>query len=128
MALSDAKQCKGISKRTVERCRQPAMKGLDVCRFHREEMCDASEANEDKTVSSPRTVGAPMANTNALKHGAYSPRLLPEEEPIYEEKRKAFTAALGTVDVFDEQILHLLALDCGRRLFNKRKRIPLDSM
>ena len=110
MALSDAKQCRGISKRTGERCRQPAMKGMDVCRFHCEETCGDGDAGENMAESSPNTVGAPKANTNALKHGAYSPRLLPEEEPIYEEKRKAFTAALGTVDVFDEQILHLLSL------------------
>jgi len=54
--------------------------------------------------------GAPRQNINAVSHGAYCARLLPEEEPIYEEKRKAFTEALGTVDVFDEQIIHLLTV------------------
>ena len=110
MALSDAKQCTGISKRTGERCGQPAMKGLDVCRFHREEMCGGPEANEDGTASSPNTVGAPVGNTNALKHGAYSLKLLPEEEPIYREMRDKFIGQLGKVDIFDEQVVHMLAL------------------
>ncbi len=110
MALSDAKQCTGISKRTGKRCRQPAMKGLDVCRFHREEMCGGREAVEDRTESFPKTIGAPVGNTNALKHGAYSLKLLPEEEPIYREMRDKFIGQLGKVDIFDEQVVHMLAL------------------
>ncbi len=110
MALSDARQCRAISKRTGERCRQPAMKGRDVCRFHQAESLADDESNDEGRKGSARTGGAPTGNTNALKHGAYSQCLLPEEKPIYEEKRKAFTTALGTVDVFDEQILHLLSL------------------
>ena len=110
MAVSDARQCAAISKRTGNRCRQPAMKGKDVCRFHDGDHRGVETTGNDKGKSAGKDVGAPKLNTNALKHGAYSMRLMPEEEPIYEEKRKAFTAALGTVDVFDEQILHLLSL------------------
>jgi len=65
---------------------------------------------QGKEKGKPGSPGAPRQNVNALRHGAYSPRLLPDEEPLYEEKRRAFTEALGTVDVFDEQIVHLLAI------------------
>lgn len=111
MALSDVKRCNAISKRTGERCGQPAMKGFDVCRFHGAN--PASGAGRPAGSENPPTSrkgGAPPGNANAVTHGAYSPRLLPEEEPIYQEKRGAFTAALGEIDVFDEQIVHLLAL------------------
>jgi len=108
MAVSHARQCKAISKRTGKRCRQPAKKGEDVCRFHSAE--NLKFGNEGRAASSEKSTGAPRQNINALKHGAYSPRLLPEEKPIYEEKREAFTKALGEVDVFDEQIVHLLSL------------------
>lgn len=34
MALKDAKRCKATSKRTGERCKNPAVTGYDVCRLH----------------------------------------------------------------------------------------------
>ncbi len=108
MALSDAKQCKGISKRTGERCRQPAMKGSDVCRFH---LADAGgNGDTDEDAAAEKTVGAPKGNGNALRHGAYSLNLLPEEEPIYRARRDNFIGQLGKVDIFDEQVVHMLAL------------------
>jgi len=107
MTVSQARQCQAISKRTGERCRQPAVKNADYCRFHN---ADRTGDGGDNRADSAKSAGAPKSNANALKHGAYSPRLRPEEEPIYEEKRKAFTDALGQVDVFDEQIVHLLSL------------------
>ena len=111
MGVSDAKQCQAIIRRTGKRCRQPAMRGAEVCRFHAAYKVGEEGAGEEAGAeSSGKSVGAPRQNVNALRHGAYSPRLLPDEEPIYEEKRKAFTEALGTVDVFDEQIIHLLAI------------------
>jgi len=108
MTVSQARQCIAISGRSGKRCRQPAMKNADYCRFH--DADKIGDGNDDRADSSGKSAGAPKLNANALKHGAYSPRLLPEEEPIYDEKRKAFTDALGQVDVFDEQIVHLLSL------------------
>lgn len=111
MALSNAKRCKATSKRTGKRCGQPAVKGFDVCRFHGANPGGGAGRPEgSKNLPASRKGGAPPGNANAMRHGAYSARLLPEEEPIYEEKRKAFTDALGTVDVFDEQIIHLLTV------------------
>ena len=51
-----------------------------------------------------------MANTNAVRHGAYAARLLPDEEEPYEAKRKLFSRALGAMDAFDQQLVHLLAM------------------
>ena len=51
-----------------------------------------------------------MANTNAVRHGAYAARLLPDEEEPYEAKRKLFSHALGAMDAFDQQLVHLLAM------------------
>lgn len=51
-----------------------------------------------------------MANTNAVRHGAYSPRLLPEEEETYRSKKAVFAQALGDMDAFDQQLVHLLAM------------------
>ena len=112
MAVSDARQCTAVSTRTGSRCRQPATKGADVCRFHGAGgVADSGAEHREKATSSGAAcVGAPQQNTNALKHGAYSPRLLADEEPLYEEKRSAFTDALGGVDVFDRELVHLLSL------------------
>jgi len=125
MALSDAKQCKGISKRSGERCRQPAIKGLDVCRFHH---ADAGFDNDTGTDKSPRTGGAPADNTNALKHGAYSLKLLPEEEPIYRLKRDNFIEQLGKVDIFDEQVVHMLALISAKLDVSATKGAPAQAL
>jgi hypothetical protein len=111
MAFSNAKRCQAVSKRTGKQCGQPAVKGFDVCRFHGAN-ADSGPGRPEGSKNPPasRKGGAPSGNINAVLHGAYSARLLPEEEPIYQEKRGAFTAALGEVDVFDEQIVHLLSL------------------
>ena len=118
-----ARQCQARSKSSRRRCRQPALEGSDFCRMHADSGVksagtqgdegagqDGAPRKEAPEKQMPAKVGAPEGNANALRHGAYSVRLLPEEEPLYEEKRKAFTQALGAVDVFDEQIVHLLSL------------------
>jgi hypothetical protein len=60
--------------------------------------------------SSTRKRGAQPANTNTVQHGAYSPRLLPEEEETYRSKKAVFAQALGGMDAFDQQLVHLLAM------------------
>ena len=46
----------------------------------------------------------------ARARGSQERRVSEDEEPLYEEKRKAFTEALGGVDVFDRELVHLLSL------------------
>ena len=58
----DARRCTAMSKHTGERCRQPAVPGTSVCRYH------------------GARGGAPAGNLNALVHGAYAQRILSAEE------------------------------------------------
>lgn len=106
------KRCKAIVDATGQACNQPAVAGGDFCRFHSGEGA-AGEPNEETEVALPAAPGGSsgrLGNRNALKHGAYSIRLLPEEEPVFEAKRQEFTEALGATDVFDREIVRLLAL------------------
>jgi len=105
-----AKQCKGISRSTGEQCRQPAMKDSDYCRFHVDRGSDDPSTPGANKSSAEKLKGAQSGNLNALKHGAYSMTLLPEEEEIYRAKRAEFIGQLGKVDVFDAQVVHLLTL------------------
>jgi hypothetical protein len=84
------------------------MKGADLCRLHARLVEVPSFNDEDE--GGRRGPGAPPQNDNARTHGAYSLRLLPEEEPVFEAKRQEFTEALGATDVFDREIVRLLAL------------------
>ena len=102
-------QCQALSRSTGQRCRQPAVKGYDRCRFHLEKREREAGDEADRSREENRR-GAQPGNANALKHGAYSPGLQPEEEEIYRRKRAEFIGQLGAVDVFDAQVVHLLAL------------------
>lgn len=112
MPFKDAVQCGGISKHTGKRCRQPALGGSTFCRLHEA----TSSGDTGQLLDSPSDAaedakgGAPEGNANAVQHGAYSPRLLPEEEETYASKKAVFSRALDVLDAFDEQLVHLLAL------------------
>ena len=105
----NVKQCRATSKKTGEQCRQPALDGSEFCRLHGENKSAAAEPKA-KRPRRRKNAGEKAGNVNSRKHGAYTMRLLPEEEPIYHEKLAAFSEALGSVDIFDQQLLHLLAL------------------
>jgi len=105
-----AKQCKGISRKTGERCRQPALKAGDYCRFHMNKETGDNSSPETEISPGEKQKGAQSGNKNALKHGAYSLNLLPEELEIYEKKRDEFIGQLGKIDVFDAQVVHILSL------------------
>jgi hypothetical protein len=58
----NVRRCTAMSKHTGERCRQPAVPGYSVCRYH------------------GAGGGAPKGNLNRLVHGAYAARVLNDEE------------------------------------------------
>ena len=58
----ETRRCTAMSKHTGERCRQPAVPGYSVCRYH------------------GAGGGAPRGNLNRLVHGAYAARVLNDEE------------------------------------------------
>lgn len=111
------RQCAATSRKTGRRCGQPAVEGDDFCRMHAEAQADAVDAEgvedqraPEQEVERPPKVGAPELNINALRHGAYSARLLPEEQDFYNEKVRTFSAALGPMDTFDRELVHLLSI------------------
>lgn len=88
-------RCTARSKKTGERCQNPAVTGYKVCYHHganpknrggRKKGCDNSKSRKGRP---------PKGNTNSMKHGAYSPRLLPDEREHYEAIKKAFEEELG---------------------------------
>jgi hypothetical protein len=100
MAFKDARQCKAKSKRSGERCRNPAVAGFEVCRMH--------GANKPKRGVSPGRApgsakpagsgGPAWRNTNARTHGAYSGRLTPEEKELAATIQAEFEKDLGGAD------------------------------
>jgi len=67
--VGEFKQCTAKSKQTGNRCRQPAVAGKDVCRFH------------GGLSTGPKTAeGKARSASNALKHGAYAARILNGDE------------------------------------------------
>jgi hypothetical protein len=85
MAFKDAKRCKAHSKRTGEPCKNPAVIGFDVCRMHGAHGPGSKKPGRQPGCEKPEGSGGPAwRNTNALKHGAYSSRLPPDETPFYE--------------------------------------------
>jgi hypothetical protein len=78
-----AKQCKAKSKATGERCQNPAVTDYEVCYVHGAN--PKNRGGRKKGCKKPENSGGrPIGNSNAKKHGAYSPRLSPDEQPIYE--------------------------------------------
>ena len=71
----DARRCRARSKRTGERCKNWALPGYRVCRFH--------GANPKNPGGGPRP-----GNRNAVKHGLYEnvvrERLTPEEQALFD--------------------------------------------
>ena len=105
-----AKQCEGISRTTGKRCRQPALKDENYCRFHMNRETNDDLLPEAEGSSSEKQKGSQPGNKNAMKHRAYSLNLFPEELEIYRKKKDEFIGQLGKIDVFDAQVVHILSL------------------
>jgi hypothetical protein len=89
--------CKGMSRLKNRPCRNQAVEGSDYCKFHGGGGV-GGRGGKGRPKGSPKPAGAggkAMGNTNSLKHGAYSARLLAEEQPHYEMIKAAFEEELG---------------------------------
>jgi len=123
--------CKAISKITGKPCSQPAMSGSDYCRIHKDEFLteEAGEETPDwQAGSEHRNKGGQEGNINAVKHGAYSMQLLPEEESVYQEMNKAFTQQLGEVDAFDNHVVHFLSLLSAKVNISASRGAPAEAL
>jgi hypothetical protein len=98
----DKKRCHAKSKQTGEQCRNWAVTGYSVCRFH-------GAGGRPKI---PKPVGGkvPKGNNNARKHGAFSPRLLPDEQPVYEQFLEEYLRDVPNPSVTDRRALERLAV------------------
>ena len=96
MAAEKKRRCKAISRQSGERCKCKAVKGSDYCRFHGGGAVGNRGGAKKGTPKPPGSGGPPpKGNTNAVKHGGYSARLLPEEQEHYERIKAAFEEELG---------------------------------
>jgi len=129
MAFKDARQCKAKSKRSGERCRNPAVVGFEVCRMH--------GANKPKRgvppgrapgSAKPAGSGGPAwRNANARKHGIYTGRLTPEEKELAATIQADFEKDLGGPDALsaaDRLLLPWLAANAAKLTFASEQGAP----
>ena len=96
MTAEKQTRCKGLLRHTGERCRGKAVKGSDYCRRHGAQALGNKGGAKKGTPKPPGAGGPPpKGNTNAVKHGGYSARLLPDEQEHYERIKAAFEEELG---------------------------------
>lgn len=98
MATEKRRRCKANSRQSGKPCKNKAVPGSDYCRLHGGGAL-GNKGGKGRPKGSPKPPGAggppPKGNTNAVKHGAYSARLLPDEQPYFEKIKDAFEAELG---------------------------------
>ena len=105
------KRCKGTSRRTGEPCKNRAFKGSDYCQFHGAQALGNKGGAKKGTPKPPGAGGPPpKGSTNALKHGAYSTRLPPDEQPIYEAYLEEYLDDVPNPSVTDRRALERLAI------------------
>jgi len=99
-------RCKATSKQTGEQCRNWAKPGYQVCRFH------GAGGRPDVMPKKPPTAKVSKGNQNSRKHGAYSARLMPDEQEVYEQVKAQFEEELGTdnLSASDQRLIHQLAV------------------
>jgi len=103
-------QCTARSKRTGERCRNPAVTGYNVCRHHGAN--PKNRGGRPKGCQKPAGSGGPppKGNTNGIRHGAYSSRLPPEERELFEQHLEQYLADVPNPSVTDRHALERLAI------------------
>ena len=104
-----SKRCKAKCKRTGEQCQNPAVTGYDVCYFHGANPKNRGGRKKGSKASDHPRKG-PVGKQNALKHGAYSPRLSPEELPVYEQFLSDYLEDVPNPSVTDRRALERLAV------------------
>jgi len=112
--MTDVKRrCRGLSRHTGERCRNKAAPGSNYCKFHGAQALGNKGGGKKGQPKPPGAGGPPpKGNTNAVKHGGYSARLLPDEQEHYERIKAAFEEELGgdeKLSAADRLLVHWLA-------------------
>ena len=95
-----------------EPCKNRPVAGSDYCKFHGGASV-GKKTGKGRPKGSPKPEGAggrPFGNQNALKHGAFSPRLLPDEQPAYEHFLEEYLRDVHNPSVTDRRALERLAV------------------
>ena len=115
----EKKRCHAKSKHSGKQCSSWAVHGYTVCRMHGAGgATPEAEAKERRTLipggppGTPPPPRPPLGHQRARKHGAYSARLLPDEQEVYEQVKAQFEAELGTenLSASDQRLIHQLAV------------------
>ncbi|MDD4664266.1 MAG: hypothetical protein PHD83_06365 [Caldisericia bacterium] len=111
MPLANMKnRCTAHSKKTGERCQNPAVTGYTVCMHHganpknhggRTKGCDNSKSKQG---------GPPVGNTNGATHGAYTAKLPPDELPVFEQILADYLSDVPNPSSTDRRALERLAI------------------
>ena len=117
------KRCKAKSKSTGEQCKRWAVPGYDVCYYH-------GAGGLPKLKPPPGGGRAPKGNQNARKHGAYSARLMPDEQAAYEEIKAQLEAELGAENLTtsDQRLIHQFAIVSTKFDSAVEKGAPPDAL
>lgn len=82
LAMHSSPRCTATSKRTKERCRAPAVKGWNVCRFH-----------------GARGGGPKGERNGAYRNGLHTAQAVAERQALAELLRRARAGLAGLGDV-----------------------------
>ncbi len=109
------KICKGFRRSAGhkgEPCKMRAVEGSDYCKYHGGGAV-GKKTGKGRPKGSPKPKGSnsfKKGHTKSIKHGAYSPRLLPEEQPIYEAYLDEYMKDVQNPSVTDRRALERLAV------------------
>ena len=133
MGLNDkALRCSARSKHSREQCKNPAVNGFKVCRMHGAHPPGSKRPGRKKGCAKPAGSGGPppKGSQNARKHGAYSARLMPDEQEVYEQIKAQFETELGAENLTasDQRLIHQLAVVSAKFDLASEKGAPPDAL
>jgi hypothetical protein len=131
MAAEKRRRCKATSRQSGERCKNKAVRGSDYCRLHGGGAV-GNKGGKGVPKGTPKPPGAggppPRGNTNALKHGAYSSHLPPEQRPLFEEILADYMTDVPNPSATDRRTLIRLAIYETKLLYAVQDNAPSDAL
>lgn len=127
--------CKGFRRSAGhegEPCKMPAVEGSDYCKYHGGGAV-GKKTGKGRPKGSPKPSGAASferGHTKSIKHGAYSARLMPDEQAVYEAIKSQFATELGAdnLTASDQRLIHQLAVISAKFDSAVEKGAPPDAL
>jgi hypothetical protein len=124
--------CKGLSRRTGLPCKNKAVEGSAYCKFHGGGALGNRGGGSRGKRPKPEGAGGPAyGNTNGLKHGAYTVKLLSDEQPYFEAIKAEFEQELGGPDKLsasDRLLVFRLAANAAKLTGSIEKGAPPEAL